>query len=254
MGQDAPLLRSGFAGLSRGLLWGSLLALNVTVALADPKAGPPKEEDFSDTPFTEYGEFNEEAEEAAETKFFQYGRFFGVGLGLGSQGALGNRGGLWQGGFPAVDLKVHYWFDFQLAMDLNIAVANQFYESTSLGHVDTTLLRLGLDLRYYFDTHNMSAPISAASPYLHGGIGNYSKTEYSHKQGTTDNDSAFGFSFGGGLEFAISPRKSYFQLEAKGHLVTFKDTYSTAYSGSPYSLPDLSGLIYTVTGSVMFTW
>ena len=70
----------------------------------------------------------------------------------------------------------------------------------------------------------------------------------------TDNDSAFGFDFGAGLEFAIAPRKSYFQLEAKGHLATFRDTYSTTYSGSPYSLPDLTGLFYTVTGSVMFTW
>src|SRR5947209_990104 len=51
---------------------------------ANPSAGGPRgdrtlqpeEEDFTNTPYTEYGEFNEEEEEAADTRFFQYGRFF----------------------------------------------------------------------------------------------------------------------------------------------------------------------------------
>lgn len=34
--------------------------------------------------------FNEEEEEAADTAFFQRGRFFGLSAGLGYQGAVGN--------------------------------------------------------------------------------------------------------------------------------------------------------------------
>src|SRR4051812_45090894 len=77
----------------------------------------PEEDDFSTTPFTEYGEFNnQEAEEEEDTKFFQYGRFFGLSIGFGTQGVTGNRGQLWQGGFPMVEFKLHYWFDFNIAM------------------------------------------------------------------------------------------------------------------------------------------
>ena len=84
----------------------------------------PEEEDFSSSPFTEYGEFNEEQDEAADTKFFQYGRLFGVSLGLGFEGVTGNRGLLWQGGFPMIEMKVHYWFDFNVALDLGFANAS----------------------------------------------------------------------------------------------------------------------------------
>src|SRR4051812_6901711 len=83
------------------------------------KASQPEDEDFTGSPFTEYGEFNEDADEAADAKFFQYGRLFGISLGGGYQGAGGNRGLLWQGGFPNIDFKLHYWFDFNFALDLN---------------------------------------------------------------------------------------------------------------------------------------
>src|SRR4051794_33185738 len=72
---------------------------------------PPDEEEIGNgTPFTEYGEFNEEADEEADTQFFQHGRFFGVCLGLGYESVSGNRGALWQGGFPVFDFKLQYWF------------------------------------------------------------------------------------------------------------------------------------------------
>src|SRR5881628_3466051 len=90
------------------------LAVSLTALAFHPRAAhaAPNSsgDDYSETPFTEYGEFNEEEEEADEAKFFQYGRFFGVSVGSGFQGATGNRGLLYQGGFPTLDIKVHYWF------------------------------------------------------------------------------------------------------------------------------------------------
>lgn len=212
-----------------------------------------EEDDFSSTPYTEYGEFNEEEDEAAETRFLQHGRFFGVSLGLGYEGVLGNRSLLWQGGFPAVELKLHYWFDFNLAMDLGFYTASHFYETSvrNAGHVDAYIFRLGVDVKYYFDTKNVAAPISFAHPYVLLGAGSFSKTETSQTQATTTPDSAFGLSFGGGLEFVMSPRKTYFALEAKVHPLTFKDTYTPDYLPS---IDDLTGVFYTVMGSILFTW
>lgn len=211
---------------------------------------PVEEEDFSDTPFTEYGEFNEESDEAAETKFFQYGRFFGVSLGVGYHNATGNRALLWQGGFPVFDFKVHYWFDFNLALDLAMHTANQYYVVNS-SNTEVNMLRFGLDLKYYFDTKNLSAPVSFANPYVLLGAGSFTKTETT-STGDSTPDSSFGISFGAGLEFVVSPRKTFFAIEGKFHSVTFKDTHLATYRSQ--GIPDLTGLFYTLTGNFLFTW
>src|SRR5262245_56475291 len=107
----------GFTSISRKPLGTALLALAWALAWAlgtanaraadEPKPGQAEDDDFSSTPFTEYGEFNEEAEEIADSRFLQYGRFFGVSVGFGGEGATDNRGLLWQGGFPLFEAKVH---------------------------------------------------------------------------------------------------------------------------------------------------
>src|SRR5271154_3421653 len=112
---------------------GFLLLLLGSPAWADSKRDrslPPEEDDFSPTPFTEYGSFNQDADEDAETRFMQYGRLFGVSVGVGDEGVTGNRGQLWQGGFPLFELKVHYWFDFHLALDLGVSLGTHSYQSS----------------------------------------------------------------------------------------------------------------------------
>jgi hypothetical protein len=213
----------------------------------------PEEDDYSGSPYTKYGEFNEDADEDEDTRFFQYGRFFGVSVGLGLETVDGNRGTLWQGGFPMVDVKIHYWFDFNFALDMGIFTAKHFFEGPPAqgGHTDVTMLRLGVDIKYYFDTKNLSAPISFANPYLLAGVGSFTKTQNYQLEADADPDSSFGFSFGGGLEFTLKPRKAYFALEGKIHVVTFKDTNSSDYSSI---VPDLNGNFYTFSASLLFTW
>jgi hypothetical protein len=220
---------------------------------AESKTNKAEEDDFSGTPFTEYGEFNESAEEEEETRFLKYGRFFGVSLGLGFEFVDGNRGALWQGGFPMFDFKLHYWFDFNLALDIGFFTAQHFFDTTVLnqGHVDINMLHVGVDIKYYFDTKNLSAPISFANPYILLGAGTFSKTQNSLVQQSQDSDISMGLSGGAGLEFAIVPKKTYFAVEGKMHVITFKDTYSTIYQPT---LENLSGFFYTFSGSVLFTW
>lgn len=219
------------------------------------KTDLPEDEDFSTTPYTQYGEFNEDSEEASDTRFFQFGRFFGVSLGTGFQGVTGNRGSLWQGGFPAVDFKVHYWFDFNAALDLNIYFVSHRYDvaGSTPDSVNVSFNRLGLDFKYYFDTKNLSAPISFANPYLLLGAGSYSKAEYSTTSTETKSDNAFGVCFGGGLEFPIKYRKLYFTVEAKYHLPSFKDVGDAVFKSSN-GIADLSGNFYTTIGSLLFVW
>jgi hypothetical protein len=215
----------------------------------------PEDEDFSGTPFTEYGEFNQADDEEEDAKFFQFGRFFGVSLGLGLQFVDGNRGALWQGGFPVVDFKLHYWFNFNIAVDMGFRTSQQYFDTTVLqqGHVDINMLWVGVDVKYYFETRNLSAPISFANPYILLGAGAYNKTQVSNSQQTNDQDSSLGVSAGAGLEFVLRPRKIYVELEGKIHIVTFKDTYTTVYQTNP-GLSNLTGNFFTSTASFLFTW
>ncbi len=221
---------------------------------SESKTNKPEEDDFSGTPFTEYGEFNEASEEEEDARFFQFGRFFGVSIGMGFQFVDGNRGSLWQGGFPSVDFKLHYWFNFNVAIDMGFRTASQYFDTKiqSLGHVDISMLWVGVDVKYYFETKDLSAPLSFANPYLLIGTGSYSKTMTSNTQQTQDQDNSLGVSGGAGLEFAVTPRKVYFELEGKVNVVTFKDTFTTIFQSA--GMQDMTGNFYTLTANILFTW
>jgi opacity protein-like surface antigen len=251
-----PRARSrGFGAAA--LILVALLALPVSAFAEDPpgRAATPEEDDFSGSPYTDYGQFNnQEAEEEADTLFFQYGRFFGIGFGVGTNQALGNRGQLWSGGFPFIELKLHYWFDFNFALALDVFSVSHFYEDpeASIGRQDVSLVQLGLNLRYYFETKNLSSTISFANPYVMASVGSYTKTETSTQVAVPDDDSSIGFSVGAGLEFALSPKKTYLQFEGRMHLATFKDTYTERFAAD--GLDDLTGPFLTLAAQIMFTW
>lgn len=220
----------------------------------------PEEEDYSQTPYTEYGSFNEDKEEEEDTRFFQYGRFFGLSIGAGLMTADGNRGTLYQGGFPTFDAKVHYWFDFNFALDINFIYSQMYFitDNTSpvypAGRYDANIIRLGLDLKYYFDTKNLSAAISFANPYVLVGIGSFTKTISADQgQGTaTSSETSVGFDGGVGLEFALKPRKVYLTTEARIHMVSFPDNNTAAFKNQ--GIGDLHGNFYTFVMGILFTW
>lgn len=230
----------------------------------DPAPGgrtvTPEEDDYRQTPYTSFGEFSDE-EEAEDTRFFQYGRFFGVSLGLGYEGALGNRGSLYTGGLPAFSLRVHYWFDFNFALTLGIYSAKHQYTGSkdsggsNAQKNDVNIFAFGSELRYYFDTKDATAPITFAGPFLQVGVGSYSKSENDvGSPGSDSKNAALGLSFGGGLEFPLKPRKSYLNLEAKFHAVSFDDDGLQVTSTGGKVVKDTSGMLFTMMASILFTY
>ncbi len=211
-----------------------------------------REEDYAETPYTRYGEFNEDEDEAEITEFFQYGRFFGVSIGAGFHGVTGNRALLWKGGFPMVDFRVHYWFNFNFALQLQFFTANHDFVFTN-DLAEVNVLHFGVWLKYYFDTRDMSSAITFAQPYLLVGGGEFRKTETSSDNpDDPDRDSTLGMGVGAGLEFMISHRKVYFDLQGQLRAVNFKDRLTRKYQDS--GIPDLTGYFYSFTGSILFTW
>lgn len=231
---------------------------------ADPVTEVPNpssrdNEDYEQTPFTDYGNFAEDEEEAKTAIFFQYGRFFGISAGVGIQQATGNRGKVYSGGFPMVDVRIHYWFDFNFAMNFQFTTSSftseLFTSETDSKFFDVSLTYLGFDIKYYFNTYNLAAPLSFANPYLLIGAGSFSKTVTSPEDQTTepDTDSKFGFAAGAGFEFLISPKTAYFYLEGRAQFVNFDDRLDTSYKAFN-GVEDLTGFFYSVSGGVLFTW
>ncbi len=238
-------------------LVGGLLLTSMAFAQAPgpngaPSAPPKKEEPGlfdQSTPYLEYGDFNMNEDDDADTLYFQYGRFFGVSLGLGYETATGNRGLLYTPAFPRFDIKVHYWFDFQLAMNIGIFFASHSYENSGVHSVK--LIGYGVDLKYYFDVRNASAALSFSNPFLIAGVGSISKTDTTSAFTNPETDSTFSVNFGAGLEFPISYKKTYFILEGRYHTQNFLDTNETSL---PRGINDLSGGFFTFMGHILFTW
>jgi len=215
----------------------------------------PESEDFSPTPFTEYGEFNEAEDEAETTHFFQHGRFFGVSIGSGVESALGNRGALWTGGFPMIAFRFHYWFDFNFALQFGFYTATHeyYFDEDFTQGVDVSSAHLGFAFKYYIPTENLSSAITFAGPFLVVGGGNYRKIEESDVAATPATDDVFALNAGLGLEFPISHKSTYFFIEGLIHFPLFNDRFSDEFVTSR-NIPDLSGSLYTITGNILFTW
>jgi hypothetical protein len=114
---------------------------------------------------------------------------------------------------------------------------------------------LGANLRYYLDTRDASAQVAFANPYLQIGVGSYTLSQSTPSESAVDKDSAFGLSGGGGLEFALKPKSAYFQIDARLHSVSFRDTYTTRFNvPGAGNLSDLTGLFYTFGANFLFTW
>lgn len=204
------------------------------------------------SPYLDYGDFNSSDEEDADTLYFQYGRFFGVSLGLGYETATGNRGLVYNAAFPRFDFKIHYWFDFNWAMSMGIWFASHDFDEDN---TVTTAKLIGyyVDLKYYFDVRDASAALSFSNPYLLLGVGAISKTESSGNTIEGGTDSSLSMSFGTGLEFPISYKKTYFLVDLRYWTQSFQDTNSSDFQESR-GAADLSGGFFTVMAHLMFTW
>ena len=200
------------------------------------------------SPYLEYGDFNSHEDEDADTQYFQYGRFFAVNIGASYQTATGNRGLLYQPAFTRFDLGMQYWFDFHFAMYLGIFFATHDYTDSNVSH-SVKFTGYGLDLKYYFDVRDASAALSFCNPFILLGAGAISETDSTAQTDAPNTDSTFSVDVGGGLEFPITHKKTFFILEAKYNTQNFADTNEQFQRVS-----DLSGGFFTLMGQFMFTW
>lgn len=224
---------------------------------SQPRASQDADDgNFLSGPFSEFGEFSGDEDEEADEKFFAAGRFFGVGLGVGLTTTTGNAGRLYQGGFPAVDLRLLYWFDFFVALQIVGRNSVHTYDVEPDKKTNTNLFRVLAQVKWYIDTKDLSAPLTFIGPHLIVGGGMYRRTDNLQEQGVTETANAFGLNFGGGLELTIKPKKFYLTLESVVNMMTFRDAYDPRFiQEDPLNgIEDRTGMWIDTTVSVTWTW
>ncbi|MFZ3229191.1 MAG: hypothetical protein WA160_03215 [Pseudobdellovibrio sp.] len=214
-------------------------------------------------PFSDYNEFEQDADEEADINFFKNGRFLTLGLQLGYRGFIG--GGFAEGYTPAAvyGVQFSYFFDLQIAGSLGFSMGDhnvqfQSYNDAALTSVKNTysgsvnIQTIDLNIKYYFNTENVTRGLADLNPYVIFGAGQYKRT-YNNISGILDisPDNVVGFKTGLGLEIPLLRRRAYFGFQGSYHYVQFPDENKHfiadgSVNGSPIK-PELNGDIFDLS-------
>lgn len=184
-------------------------------------------------PFSDYNESEQSAEEEADINFFKNGRFLTLGLTIGYRGYTD---GFSQGYSSAVSwgFQFSYFFDLQLATSLSYSLADSGVDFKSFNDASFTSVSenytgnvniqiFSLNVKYYFNTENVTRGLAELNPYVLVGVGQYTRTYTLAQQLELVPDRPIGFSLAGGIEIPIMRHRGYLGLQGTYHFVQFPD-------------------------------
>ncbi|MCE3011081.1 MAG: porin family protein [Proteobacteria bacterium] len=188
------------------------------------------ESDDSYDPFADYSEFDEASEEEADINFFRNGRFFTLGFAGGMRGYTSSLGSLYENA-PTYGVYLSYFFDLRLAIQFGFLTGDSPFKlnvndpNKNLdGNVSLTMLNA--DLKYYFNTQNVTRGLADLNPYLLGGFSQIYRTLTLSDNPGFGRDATIGVDLGAGLEIPMWRRKAYFGIQGTYRYFSFKDENS----------------------------
>jgi hypothetical protein len=207
--------------------------------------GPTHAQDADDTydPFADYSEFEESADEEADINFFRNGRFFTLGFTGGYRGFTETMGDI-QDGSTAFGGFVSYFFDLRFALQFGFSTSDHRLHFTSPSGKSVTgnvaITNLGLDLKYYLNTQNVTRGLAKLNPYLIGGFSQVYRTTTVAGQPSFGKENSMGFDLGAGIEVPMF-RDVYCGVQAMFQLVNFPDESSEMVLGKDTATPEPTG-------------
>jgi len=226
-----------------------------------------------------FQDFNEDLEATQvmeDERFYRYSRFFSVMLGIGLTTFNDNRGLAYTDNHPSFSFGLLYFLDFQNAFVMGLAYSKHTMfidtyvvgsESEIIGAVETNMLRPYIGFRYYMDTSDLGTAITYSNPYFVGRLEYWYQTNTFPERGYSDVEGGgIGVGIGGGLEFPIEIKKTYFNVEFLWHRVNFFDKFTQDYRQltqeqqdslgveSKYGYEDLRGDVFTVMFHYVISW
>ena len=192
---------------------------------SDSKLVAQADGDDSYDPFADYSEFEQSAEEEEDINFFRNGRLFTLGMIGGYRGFTQTLGQIYTGG-PAFGLFLSYFFDLRFALQVGFLTGD--YALRVVGPTETISGNVGItdisfNLKYYFNTQNVTRGLADLNPYLVGGFSQVYRTQTVAGNSDFSKDSAFGFNAGAGLELPMLRNKMYFGFQGSYQLINFAD-------------------------------
>lgn len=220
-------------------------------------------------PFSDYNEVEQSAEEEADINFFKNGRFLTIGAMIGYRGFTD---GFSQGYTPSPSwgFQFSYFFDLQLATSLSYSISDHSVDFKSYNDASFTSISeqytgtvniqsFDLNVKYYFNTENVTRGLADLNPYILLGVGQFVRTYNLSKVLPLTPDRPVGFKLASGIEIPLMRHRAYLGLQATYHYVQFPDENNDRIEEIKTGVPDpvlspvrprLNGDIYELITSI----
>lgn len=177
-------------------------------------------------PFADYSEYEEAVDEEEDINFFKNGRMLNLGFIGGLRGWTQNLSKIYSSNM-SFGLFLTYFFDLRFALqfgflisDHSLLVSGNSFE-TIRGSVNLTDLMF--NLKFYFNTQNVTRGLADLNPYLTAGFSQVYRTVVVSGNSNFGKDSAFAFNVGGGLEIPMMRNKMFLGFQGLFQYVMFPD-------------------------------
>jgi hypothetical protein len=182
--------------------------------------------DDSYDPFADYSEFEESVEEEEDLNFFRNGRLLTLGFIGGLRGWTQNLGQLYSGNM-SFGLFICYFFDLRFALQFGFLTSDHILSAAPAGFTpirgNVNITDIGANLKYYFNTQNVTRGLADLNPYIIGGFSQLYRTVTLSGTDAYAKDSAFGFNIGAGIEVPMLRNKLFFGLQGTFQYAMFTD-------------------------------
>ena len=181
--------------------------------------------DESFDPFSDYNEFEQDANEEADINFFKNGRMLTLGLQLGYRGYT-------EGFAQAYTPNLVYGFQFTYFFDLQTALAVNYingdssvaFNSLTTAYTGTVNIQaVDLSFKYYFNTENVTRGLADLNPYMSMGGAYFIRTYSLSTQLPIDPDKVYGLKASVGIEIPLLRRRAFLGFQATYYYVQFPD-------------------------------
>lgn len=182
--------------------------------------------DDSYDPFADYSEFEESVEEEEDLNFFRNGRLLTVGFVGGMRGWTQTLGQIYSGNI-GFGLFICYFFDLRFALQFGFNVSDHLLSVAGNGFTsirgNVNASDLGANLKYYFNTQNVTRGLADLNPYIVGGFSQIYRTITVSGNDNFAKDAAFAFNAGAGIEIPMMRNKLFFGLQGLFQYAMFTD-------------------------------
>jgi opacity protein-like surface antigen len=184
-------------------------------------------------PFADYNETEQTVEEEADINFFKNGRFLTFGILAGYRGFTDGFSQAYTAA-PAWGVQFSYFFDLQLATSLSYSISDHgvdfySYNDAALTSVSqhytgsVNIQTFDLNVKYYFNTENVTRGLADLNPYMLFGVGQFTRTYNIASTVPIEPDKPIGFKLAAGIEIPLMRHRAYIGLQATYHYVQFPD-------------------------------